>query len=364
MNTPYLVFCCYARRDELFLQDIKINLMSLEREGLITLKSDRDISSGGEWEATIRQYLAEASILLLLISPDFIASDYCFHEEMSRALERHAQGTARVVPVIVRPANWHRMPFGKLQALPRNAVPISLSPDRDSALMGVTKGVRLVVQELKAGMLPAQKAEPDWQSPVQECIVSTSQHERKTMSTHDNPDRPCGDGRGNIHGGQFTGGEFRGPIFSGDKQNVIYNPAPDKQKEGMLALDRGAKDLLNGDYMSARSQLRVAIDQIDPSQQKREAARARYLNALAILGYERPQDAGTAIRETLNGLLSVAIDLDRCDTYIMAKTLFLTSSLSRRSYNPQVTDYDRLLLTYMEGFRPDLYQQMRDVFGI
>jgi len=99
MEMPYLVFCCYARKDKQLLQDLKTHLKPLEREGLIILKADIDISPGTEWETTIMHYLDKADMILLLISPDFIASDYCFDEEMSRAIERHEQGTARVVPV-------------------------------------------------------------------------------------------------------------------------------------------------------------------------------------------------------------------------------------------------------------------------
>src|SRR5436305_4071001 len=125
-------------------------MKSLEREGLITVKADIDISPGTEWEATINHHLEAADIILLLISPDFIASDYCFDKEMQEAIARHEQGTTRVVPVILRPASWQRMPFGKLQALPKDATPISTSQDRDTAFLSVTKGIRLVVQELIA----------------------------------------------------------------------------------------------------------------------------------------------------------------------------------------------------------------------
>jgi len=88
MEIPCLVFCCYARKDQEFLHDLKTHLKSLEREGLITVKADIDISPGTEWETTINHHLEVANIILLLISPDFIASDYCFNEEMRRAIVR------------------------------------------------------------------------------------------------------------------------------------------------------------------------------------------------------------------------------------------------------------------------------------
>ena len=138
----------------------------------------------------------------------------------------------------------------------------------------------------------------------------------------------------------------------------------DKQKEGILALERGAKALLNADYASARKHLRVAIDEIDPDQQKKEAAQSRYLNMLAILGYERPQDKGTTARETMSELLSAAIRLDRCEAYIMTRALILDPSLPRQVYSPRVTTYDRSLLDYVRRCQPNLYQRISEAFGI
>lgn len=136
------------------------------------------------------------------------------------------------------------------------------------------------------------------------------------------------------------------------------------EKKGILALERGAKALLNADYASARKQLRVAIDEIDPDQQKKEAAQSRYLNMLAILGYERPQDKGTTDMETMSELLSAAIRLDRCEAYIMTRALILDPSLPGQVYRPQVTAYDRSLLDYVKRCQPSLYQRISEVFGI
>jgi TIR domain/Effector-associated domain 1 len=181
MEKPCRVFCCYARRDQEFLLDLKTHLKSLEREGLITVKADIDISPGTEWEPTINHHLETADIILLLISPDFIASDYCFDKEMQEAIARHEQGTARVVPVIVRPASWHSLPFGKLQALPKDAQPISISQDRDTALLSVTKGIRLVVRELIANTPVAKwKARDDTFPDVSEGIPTGAQGRLRT----------------------------------------------------------------------------------------------------------------------------------------------------------------------------------------
>ncbi|MEM7794112.1 MAG: TIR domain-containing protein [Cyanobacteria bacterium P01_C01_bin.118] len=81
--------------------------------------------------------LKRADIILLLISADFIASDYCYEIELQQAMERHQAGEARVIPIILRPADWQNTPFSELQAFPTNAKPITSWSDRDEAWLNV-----------------------------------------------------------------------------------------------------------------------------------------------------------------------------------------------------------------------------------
>lgn len=87
---------------------------------------------------------------MLLVSADFLSSDYCYDIEMSRALERHASGSARVIPVILRACDWADARFGKLQALPKNAKPVTSWRNMDEALTDVAKGIRLVISEMQS----------------------------------------------------------------------------------------------------------------------------------------------------------------------------------------------------------------------
>lgn len=100
------------------------------------------ISAGTEWKDQIDARLDSADLILLLVSPDFLASDYCYDVELQRALERHIAGEARVIPIIVRPVDWHEAPFAKLQALPRDGKPISTWARRDEAYKDVVTGIR------------------------------------------------------------------------------------------------------------------------------------------------------------------------------------------------------------------------------
>ncbi len=122
--------------------------MPLQRQGHITLWADTDIDAGTEWEEEINKHLNTAQIILLLVSSDFIASDYCYSKEMMRAMERHKAGEAQVVPIILRPVLWKHAPFGILQALPTDARPVigSTWHNQDEALLDVANGIQKVVQ--------------------------------------------------------------------------------------------------------------------------------------------------------------------------------------------------------------------------
>jgi hypothetical protein len=110
---------------------------------------DRQIGAGDLWKQAIDRNLEEADIILLLISADFLASDYCFDIEMKIALERHAAGKALVVPVILRPVDWQATPFRMLQALPRNGRPVTTFENIDIAFEQVATGIRVAIEKLR-----------------------------------------------------------------------------------------------------------------------------------------------------------------------------------------------------------------------
>ena len=141
------IFFCYAHEDEALLKKLKAHLIPLQRQRVIDLWHDRDISAGSEWEQEINQHLNAAQIILPLVSPDFMASDYCYGIEMKRALERHQRGEARVIPIILRPVYWQGI-LGNLQALPTDAKPVKSWSDVDKALFDVIEGIRKVVVQL------------------------------------------------------------------------------------------------------------------------------------------------------------------------------------------------------------------------
>ena len=147
---PIEVFYSYSQKDEAFREALETHLKLLQRQGLVATWHDRKIMPGSDRAEEIDSYLERADLILLLVSADFIASDYCFGRELSRALEREIAKEARVVPIILRPTDLTGAPFMRLQALPKDAKPITKWEDRDDAWTDVASGIRRVIEELRA----------------------------------------------------------------------------------------------------------------------------------------------------------------------------------------------------------------------
>ena len=143
------LFFSYSHRDEELRNELEKHLSLLRRQGVIDLWSDHRIGPGKEIGGEIDQHLESADIILLLVSPDFLNSDYCYDIEMRRAMERHEGGETRVIPVILRPCDWQSAPFGKLKALPTDGKPVTKHQTLDDAFLDITRAIREVIQQLR-----------------------------------------------------------------------------------------------------------------------------------------------------------------------------------------------------------------------
>lgn len=142
------LFYSYAEEDEAHRKNLENHLSIIRRRGLITDWNFRKISAGRAWDTEISQQLEDADVVLFLVSSDFLASDYCYNKELTRALERAKDGLTRAIPVIVRPVDWADAPFAHLEALPMSARPVTTWSNEDEAWMDVARGIRQVVSEL------------------------------------------------------------------------------------------------------------------------------------------------------------------------------------------------------------------------
>ena len=147
-SRPVKLFYSYSHKDESLREKLETHLALLRREEIIAEWHDRRIGAGEEWKEQIDEQLNSADIILLLVSADFLASDYCFDIETQRAIERHDAGEAKVIPVIIRPCDWHTAPFGKFQGLPKDAKPVTTWSDQDEAFTDIARGIRNAATEI------------------------------------------------------------------------------------------------------------------------------------------------------------------------------------------------------------------------
>jgi hypothetical protein len=146
---PVPVFIAYSHADAQHRDHLVVHLSPLRRRGKIAEWYDRKIVAGDEWEEVIHEHLEDAKVVLLLVSPNFIASDYCYGKEMRRALERHEESSSVVVPIVVRPTYWREQPFAKLQMLPEDAKPVTTWSNRDNAWVNVVAGIDAAIEYLR-----------------------------------------------------------------------------------------------------------------------------------------------------------------------------------------------------------------------
>jgi len=177
------LFISYSHRDERYLEQLVTHLAGLRRQGVIADWHDRKIVPGQEWRDAIDQNLDAADCALLLISADFLASDYCYSIEMQRTLSKHREGRVLVIPVIVRPADWQHTPLGGLQALPKDAKPVVEWTPRDRAWLSVTDGLRDALAPIRRRLAtPNDQLEPSVEADL----------EPRPEAKRDTPGEPIG----------------------------------------------------------------------------------------------------------------------------------------------------------------------------
>lgn len=163
------IFYSYSHRDERLARQFDSQIRALQLQGLVETWYDRQIAPGDNWAAEIEENLRAANIILLLLSSDFISSGYCVENEMRVAMQRHAAGEAKVIPVILRFCDWEDVPFdggagvgrlGDLQALPEGAKPVKDWRSRDEAFLNVVRGIKRVIHKVSATAPPAERARP------------------------------------------------------------------------------------------------------------------------------------------------------------------------------------------------------------
>lgn len=147
-SKPLKVFISYCHADETLRGELIKHLTPLKHLELVEVWHDRKIPAGTQWAQEISGKLEEADIILLLISIDFINSQYCYDIELERAIEKHEQKSAVVIPIILRSCMWHHTSFSKIQALPKDGKPVCCYQDKDEAFTEIATSVKAIAEPL------------------------------------------------------------------------------------------------------------------------------------------------------------------------------------------------------------------------
>lgn len=142
------VFLSYSHVDEEYKISLDNHLAVQKRNNRIATWNDRKLIAGSYIHEEIDEELVRADVIILLLSADFFASDYCYGIEMKKALEIHEQGKNVIIPVIVRPCDWLDSPLKKFVGLPEDGKPISKWENQDEAYMSVVAGIKKAIEDI------------------------------------------------------------------------------------------------------------------------------------------------------------------------------------------------------------------------
>lgn len=177
-------FISYSHQDEPYRVELDKHLALLKRQGLIEIWSDHCIRLGEEFDPAISAALDSADLVLLLVSADFIHSDYCYSIEVQRALERHQAGNAIVVPIIIRPCDWMSAPFGRLKALPTDAKPVTKWPSLDDAFLNIVQQLRTLLTKSQGSQSTAQPVRSSLNAKASQAVIQDSPDSRLPRSSN------------------------------------------------------------------------------------------------------------------------------------------------------------------------------------
>lgn len=147
------LFFSYSHKDEDLRNELETHLALLKRQGVISSWHDRRITAGSDLDKQISTELESSQIILLLVSAHFLASDYCYEKEMMRAIDKHNEGSVKVIPVILHPCDWHSAPFGHLRATPTDGRPVSMFANQHEAFAIIAGDVREAIEAMPSPTL-------------------------------------------------------------------------------------------------------------------------------------------------------------------------------------------------------------------
>jgi tetratricopeptide (TPR) repeat protein len=167
------IFYCYAREDQKMVEELEKHLVILQNQNLNIKLSYREVTARREWVQDFNHSILTANIILPLISPSFMASNYLRSKDMQVAFERQIKENAHILPIYLRLVDYANNPIENLKFLPQNDKPVAAWRDKDGAFLDISQGIKNVIEKIQSkfaeGLLDKNN--------------STSFHEKNDTST-------------------------------------------------------------------------------------------------------------------------------------------------------------------------------------
>ena len=163
------IFICYSHADSEYQCRLKVHLASFERRNLIQLWTDNNLRAGDSWVEKIEEEIDKAAIAILLISADFLYSEFIANKELPRILEAWEKNEVRILPVMVHYCAYeHIEPLANIQ--------FANDPNRPLSIMDVNEREK-VWADLSREIYIQLKKEKDKQKNNQEIGLETQYEE-------------------------------------------------------------------------------------------------------------------------------------------------------------------------------------------
>ncbi|MGJ8561243.1 MAG: toll/interleukin-1 receptor domain-containing protein [Litorimonas sp.] len=177
-------FISYSHKDEKYVERLHVHLAQISRQGMVDAWYDRAITVGGVLDNEIDMNLEGSDIFLAVVSPDFIASGYCYDKEMTKAIKMHDAGEIIIVPLIVEPCDWINTPLQRFRATPKDGKAVSEWSNQNSAFLDVVSDLRKVFTNVNH-----EKSDPSLSISEKVVAAVTTKASYRTKKDFDKIDR-------------------------------------------------------------------------------------------------------------------------------------------------------------------------------
>ena len=147
-NQMINVFFSYSFEDKLSIEKLRKHFLILERSALIKTFSFFEVEPGKDFKFELRNVMNDSDLILLFLSPDYLASNECYENQVLVAIRKNNDGDSLTIPILLKPCLWEETPLRTLRPLPKNEKPISMWIDESEVHYQVVKEIMQITKKL------------------------------------------------------------------------------------------------------------------------------------------------------------------------------------------------------------------------